>query len=294
MTNTAFILFKKAADRLFTEDGVKYSDKDPKVAAWMLDTLEVARETGKEDLRDKCAAGLMCRYWSVFTKEKTGVEDDYDTKISYGWEAIEYALKYKVWQNADRKVNADQAVKQCIHTIFLQHNYNANLDKSKANNFSASLDEEVGELFGGEGKATLGDTIVDEGDLADREADESTDAVRSMIQLYINKKKLIEAIILDTIAFNDTQKTTKKVVESTDSEGNPKKYTQVYKEFWPFRAVQILSKLPSTYADYFGTTYTINPAEFDKALTAIRTASNQKLYKYLRSTLEDARCRVSY
>lgn len=289
--NSTFSIFKDQADFLFIEKGVKYSDRDPKVAAWMLDTMDSTQDS---HLRDLCAAGLMCRYWSVFTKEKVGFEEDYDTKISYGWEAIMYALKYKAWQDPVKKVNADQAVKQCIHTIFLQHNYNANLDKSRANYNSESLDIEMSDVFGGDSKVTLGDTLVDEDDLASHAQDEATESVRSMIQLYIDKKKLVEAIILDTIAFNETEKVTKKVVQHTDSEGITKKYTQVYKEFWPFKAVQILSKLPTTYADYFGNTYKVNPVEFDKALATVRAATNQKLYKYLNAALQDAKTVFSY
>lgn len=289
--NSTFALFKNQADRLFEEYQVEYADKDPKVAAWMLDTMDSTQDS---HLRDLCAAGLMCRYWSVFTKAKVGFEEDYDTKISYGWEAITYALKYKAWQDPVKKVNADQAIKQCIHTIFLQHNYNANLDKSRANYNSESLDIEMSDVFGGDSKVTLGDTLVDEDDLASRAQDEATESVRSLIQLYIDKKKLVEAIILDTIAFNETEKVTKKVVQQTDSEGTTKKYTQVYKEFWPFKAVQILSKLPTTYADYFGNTYNVNPIEFDKALATVRAATNQKLYKYLNAALQDARQVFSY
>lgn len=289
--NSTFALFKNQADQLFTEYQVKYSDKDPKVAAWMLDTLDTTQDS---HLRDLCAAGLMCRYWSVFTKEKVGFEEEYDTKISYGWEAIEYALKYKAWQNPEKKVNADQAVKQCIHTIFLQHNYDANLAKHKASYVSDSLDVEMSDIYGGDSKVTLGDTLVDEDDLASRAYDEGSEAARSIVQLYIDKKKLVEAIILDTIAFNETEKVTKKTVLVTDSEGKQVKQTQTYKEFWPFRAVQLLSKLPTSYSDYFGNTYNVNPVEFDKALATVRAATNQKLYRYLSKTLEDAKTVLTY
>lgn len=289
--NSTFALFKNQADQLFTEYQVKYSDKDPKVAAWMLDTLDTTQDS---HLRDLCAAGLMCRYWSVFTKEKVGFEEEYDTKISYGWEAIEYALKYKAWQNPEKKVNADQAVKQCIHTIFLQHNYDANLAKHKASYVSDSLDVEMSDIYGGDSRVTLGDTLVDEDDLASRAYDEGSEAARSIVQLYIDKKKLVEAIILDTIAFNETEKVTKKTVLVTDSEGKQVKQTQTYKEFWPFRAVQLLSKLPTSYSDYFGNTYNVNPVEFDKALATVRAATNQKLYRYLSKTLEDAKTVLTY
>jgi hypothetical protein len=287
MTNTAFNLFKHHADQLLKEYGVKYSDKDPKVAAWMLDTMD---ETNDSHLKDLCAAGLMCRYWSVFTTKKCGVEVDYDMKVSYGFQGIQLALEYKAWKNPDKNVNADQAVKQCIHTVFLRENYLLNLDKAKANNFTTSMDEEVkGSSVGENTSTTLGDTIPDEEDLDYQATTEAEDVAINLVQAYINKKKLVEAIILDTIAFNDLNKETKEVVKYTDIEGETKKYTHTYKEFWPFRCVQLLSQLPETYASYFGEKYRFNPAEFDKALSAIRGATNQKLYKYLRATLADAR-----
>lgn len=289
--NSTFQIFKAQADQLFVEYQVKYSDKDPQVAAWMLDTMD---STQDQHLRDLCAAGLMCRYWSVFTKAKVGFEEEYDTKISYGWEAIEYALKYKAWQNPEKKVNADQAVKQCIHTIFLQHNYNANLDKSKANYDHDSLDVEMADIYGGDSKMTLGDTIVDEDELELKAQYEGSEAARSMVQLYIDKKKLVEAIILDTIAFNETDRVKKETTYTVDENGKKKKLTQTYKEFWPFKCVQILSKLPTSYADYFGNTYNVNPAELDKALASVRAATNQKLYKYLDRTLADAKSVFTY
>lgn len=289
--NSTFQIFKAQADQLFVEYQVKYSDKDPQVAAWMLDTMD---STQDQHLRDLCAAGLMCRYWSVFTKAKVGFEEEYDTKISYGWEAIEYALKYKAWQNPEKKVNADQAVKQCIHTIFLQHNYNANLDKSKANYDHDSLDVEMSDIYGGDSKMTLGDTIVDEDELDLKAQYEGSEAAKAMVQLYIDKKKLVEAIILDTIAFNETERVKKETTYTVDENGKKKKLTQTYKEFWPFKAVQILSKLPTSYADYFGNTYNVNPAELDKALASVRAATNQKLYKYLDRTLADAKSVFTY
>lgn len=286
MTNPALHMFKQQAELLYKEYGVKYSDKDPAVAAWMLDTMD---ETTDSHLKDLCAAGLMCRYWSVFTTKKCGVEVDYDMKVSYGFQGIQLALEYKAWQNPKKAVNADQAVKQCIHTVFLRENYLLNLDKAKANNFMISMDEEVNESFGGDGKVTLGEYLPDEEELDRQASFEADEAAISLVQSYINKKRLVEAIILDTIAFNDVNKETKKVISYTDTDGNPKKYTQVYKEFWPFRCVQILGQLPDTYATYFGKKYQFNPAEFDKAFAAIRGATNQKLYKYLDRTLVDAR-----
>jgi hypothetical protein len=294
MAGMIFDSYKQEAHRLLVEDGINYSDKNPKTAALLFNTLLKATEDNNEDLRSKCAAGLMLRYWSVFTTKNVGVGVDYDTKISYGWEGLMYAMKYKVWQDPTRGVNADQAAKKAIHTIFLQHNYLANLDKSKVNNFCSSIDEEVNESSSSDTKPSLRDTLADEADLASRHEAEDADNVRSMIQLYIDKKKLVEAIILDTIAFNDVEKVTKQTVKVPMESGATQKYTTAYREFWPFKCVQLLSKLPEDYAAYFGENYTFNPIEFNKALETVRAANNQKLYRYLRAALADAKTSFTY
>jgi hypothetical protein len=115
-----------------------------------------------------------------------------------------------------------------------------------------------------------------------------------MVQLYIDKKKLVEAIILDTIAFNETERVKKETTYTFDENGKKHRHTKTYREFWPFKAVQILSKLPTSYADYFGNTYNVNPIELDKALESVRAATNQKLYKYLDRTLADAKTVFTY
>jgi CRISPR/Cas system-associated protein Cas5 (RAMP superfamily) len=153
-----------------------------------------------------------------------------------------------------------------------------------------SLDAEFDE----DGESTLLDTIVDEDAEAARENQEGAEAAYALVQSCIDKKKLIEAIILDTIAFNETERVKKETTYTFDEDGKKHKYTKTYTEFWPFKAVQILSKLPTSYADYFGNTYNVNPAELDKALESVRAATNQKLYKYLDRTLADAKTVFTY
>ena len=116
---------------------------------------------------------------------------------------------------------------------------------------------------------------------------------KDLIEYYKNKNVLEVVRILENMSvidiFNEVEKVTKKVVEGLDPDGKPRKFTQTYKEFWPYRCVQILSKLPVDFAQDFGQKYSFNPVELDKALTAIRSATNQKLYRYLSKTLEDAK-----
>lgn len=288
MLQTAFNEFKVWAKILKDEEGINYEAKGRDVIQIMADGYCLAKDTGDERRKNMYIAGLMLRFWYVISKLKVrspiqGL--DYIDFMGWLYEAIEYACKYRAWQKPEKKTNAQQAINKCIETIRVQKYYDLNLQKNRANINTYSLDAELDS----DGKTTLLDTLVDEGTCASTAATEDTESVHHLIQMYINKKKLVEAIILDTIAFNDTQKTTKKTIKGVDAEGNTYKYTQHSSEFWPFRCVQILSNLPENYAEYFHKNYSVPTVELEAALNAIRTANNQKLYRFLSKTLTTAR-----
>jgi hypothetical protein len=114
----------------------------------------------------------------------------------------------------------------------------------------------------------------------------------SLVQSYINRNKIVEAIIIDNIAFNDVQRHFKKSIKTTDCNGETHRYTEHSSEFWPYKLVQIVSKLPATYKTSFMTRYRISEKKLTAVLEIIDRANNQKLYKYLRSVL--AELKVSY
>ena len=280
----AFILFKKQAQALLKEDGVNYAAKGIEVVELMANRYLEALEKNDQKAMNKYISGLMLRFWNSIAGEK-----DQDEAISQLYRALDYAFKYRAWQDPSKNISAQQAIKQCIKTIKRQDNYDNNLDKHKTNFNHTSLDIPMNDTDSTSAQSTVGDLVMDEADLEYRERSTAELAAIEMVQRYINNKKLVEAIILDTIAFNEVEKVTKKVVDGQDPDGKPRKFTQTYKEFWPYKCVQILSKLPADFAKDFGQKYSFNPVELDKALTAIRSATNQKLYRYLSKTLEDAK-----
>ena len=291
--NLAFEQFKAAAKRLKTEENVDYAEKGRDVIQLMLDRYCLAKDTNDEHRKNLYISGLMLRFWYVISKLQArspipGLE--YNDFMDWLYEAIEYACKYRAWQDPTKKVNAQQAINQCIETIRVQKYYDLNLQKNKVNQMTFSLDAE----FDDDGESTLLDTLVDEDYETAREHQEGAEAAYALVQSCIDKKKLIEAIILDTIAFNDVQKVHKKVVKGVDFEGNPTKYTQTSSEFWPFRCVQILSNLPIDYASYFKQHYQVVEPELEAAISAIRAANNQKLYRYLDKTLKGARTMMQF
>ena len=98
--------------------------------------------------------------------------------------------------------------------------------------------------------------------------------------------------MIDNIAFNDVQRYYKKTIKTTNLDGEPIRYVEYSSEFWPYRLIQIVSKLPATYKKSFMKRYDISEEKLSAVLDVIDRANNQKLYKYLRNCLSELR--VSY
>lgn len=250
-----------------------------------------AVDSNNETLKNIYISALILRFWYTIDKmyKANTVAPCLEYEDFFWWlyEAIEYACKYRGWQDPDKKLNAQQCINKCIDTIKLQKYYDLRLDKRKVVNHCCSMDTPLG----GEGDDT-GKTI---GDMLEAESyvdDHSSDDVVMLVQKYINSNKIIEAILIDNIAFNDVQKHFKKTIKTQTSEGVPIKHVEYSSEFWPYRLVQIVSKLPTTYKSYFMAHYKISEEKLTAILDIINRANNQKIYRYLDKLL--AELRVSY
>lgn len=245
-----------------------------------------AVDTGNERLKDVYISALILRFWYTIDKmyraNTVAPSLEYEDFFWWLYEAIEYACKYRGWQDPTKKLNAQQCINKCIDTIKLQKYYNLRLDKNKTVNYCTSMDAPVCGDDDDTAK-TLGDTFESE-DVID---DHSTDAVMTLVQSYINRNKIIEAIIIDNIAFNDVQKHFKKTIKTTDANGETYRYTEHSSEFWPYKLVQIVTKLPETYKVSFMKRYSISEAKLDACFEVIEKANNQKIYKYLYKTLDE-------
>ena len=250
-----------------------------------------AIDTNNEQLKNVYISALILRFWYTIDKmyKSNTVAPCLEYEDFFWWlyEAIEYACKYRGWRDTSKKLNAQQCINKCIDTIKLQKYYNLRLDKNKTVNYCCSMDAPiVGD--GDDAEKTLGDMLEDEEDYYDY----SNEAVISLVQSYINRNKIIEAILLDNIAFNDVQKRHKKVVKTTNYEGETIRYTEHSSEFWPYKLVKIVSKLPETYKSTFMERYSVSDEKLTTVLDSLDKVNNQKLYKYLKCTLDELR--VSY
>ena len=149
------------ANILKEEDGVVYSASGRDVIQVMLDKYCEAKDNNDERNKNKYIAGLMLRFWYVISKlkERSPIQGlDYTDFYAWLYEAIEYACKYRAWQDPTKKINAQQAINQCIETIRSQHYYDLNLQKNKANINTYSLESPLDDDY----KTTLLDTLADE------------------------------------------------------------------------------------------------------------------------------------
>lgn len=293
MASTTFNNFKHYATMLESELGIRYDAKPAKeTIRIMLDGYCKAIDEDDEYLKNLYISGLILRHWDKVKKlAETCPNIDLKGDEFYEWvyEAIVYACKYRKWQK-DSSVNAQQCINQCIVTIRSQHYYSdCNRDKNKANYNTVSMSTPVGDKSDNGVQKTLEDIIADKG--SDDESRKVADEVeaRQLVQKCINKSKLVEAIILDIIAFGDTNKVVKHTKTRVDENGESHKYTSTTRTFWKFKAVQLLSTLPDNFTEYFLDNYKVNSNALTEAVDLLKRANNSKLYRELESSLNYAK-----
>ena len=242
-----------------------------------------AVDNGNDSLKDIYISALILRFWYTIDKMYTSntVAPSLEHEDFFWWlyEAIEYACKYRGWRDTTKKLNAQQCINKCIDTIKLQKYYNLRLDKNKTVNFTVSLDAPIG----GEGddKAkTVGDMLEAE----EHWDDHSRDDVILLVQNYINRDKIIEAILIDNIAFNDVQRYHKKTVKTETG-----KYTEISSEFWAFKLVKLINELSAEYRHNFLVKYRISEDKLDAVLAYLDKVNNQRIYRILDRTLSELR-----
>ena len=248
-----------------------------------MDNLCAAIDADDELMKNAWFSSVLLNYKPMAVKlyKQHGgpLKLDLSDIISWFTGAIMQAAENRSWQKKEKNCNAGTVITQIVNTRYLAAAYyESNLAIHKANFATVSLDAPL--------DADSDDTRMDL--LASdypTPAEHYSDA-NCIIQELIDNNKIIEAIIAETIAFNDCIKVSSKTVKETDSEGNVKKYKRISSEFWPYRVVQILSNLPANYEEYFTDRYNIDETKLKVGLERIRTSPNPKLYKFLESTKE--------
>lgn len=244
-----------------------------------------AMDTGNETQKNIYISALILRFWYQIPRlysELQILKKDHADCLGGITDAILQACEpdNRKWQTTN--VSAEQVINQIISTRFKAAAfYESNLPKNQGRHLECSLDAPID---GDEEGNTLADIIESDSEVID----EGTLAAVQIIQHYINNNKVIEAIIFDTIAFNDVMKHSKRVVKTETC-----KYTEHSSQFWPYKLMQYLSALPANYEQYFMSKYVISGAKLHECVAAINAAPNQKLYRWVRKALANARAEIA-
>ena len=244
-----------------------------------------AVDSNNEVLKDIYISALVLRFWHKIDKmyRANTVAPCLEHEDFFWWlyEAIEYACKYRGWRDTtkEKPLNAQQCINKCIDTIKLQKYYNLRLDKNKTVNFTVSMDAPISG-DGDDNTKTVGDMLESEETWDDHSADD----VMLLVQSYINRDKVVEAILIDNIAFNDVQRYYKQTIKTETG-----KYTEVSSEFWAYKLVKIINELSSDYRQDFLGKYRISEEKLDSVLTYLDKVNNQRIYKMLDRTLSELR-----
>lgn len=254
-----------------------------------------AADANDEAGKNKFMAVLMVKFWREIGKMQRKCKavtlleyGDYFSKLFY---CIDTAMGYRAWRDETKHTNAQA----CINSTIASRGaaeilYQSNLQMNKANINTASLDTPING-DSDDKETTLADTIA----AGDEPGFSKVDGV---IQMYVDENKLVEAIVIDTIANNDTLKITSESTTYTCLEKNIKtgemeeveyKGKMNYSEFWRYRTAQLLMNLPDNYEKLFAARFKVAAEALSAAVNAFRTAKNQKVYKYLDNTIAGMR-----
>lgn len=280
-----FLMCRSYAKLLEYETGINYETANINILA---DGYCKAIDEGNEENKNRYFSALMLRFWYQISKiqaKSPNIKADYDEFAAWLQEAINYACKYRAWQNPEKHCNAQQAINQCINTIRLQHYYDMNLAKNKINQMTTSLDQALDD----NGKTTLGDLCSDPDALNCVDRSATDEKVYNIVKGYLNNNKVVEGIILNTIAFEDCEREVKTVKNIIDDEGKTKKIVSTKSEFFQRKCVNVLTHLPETFVDNFSKTYNVNAEKVKSAYITLTTSNNAKVSRMIKKTLEDAR-----
>ena len=162
--------------------------------------------------------------------------------------------------------------------------YDSNRDTKRANVNALSMDAPIDDS---DGRTTFAETIADEGSGIEQTKERL--AIEGFVQHYIDDNKIIEAIIFDTIAFDDCFRDSKSVKTAETEEGETVKYVVRSSEFKKTECKRCLSSLPEDYDKYFFARYSVDKGALEASLKTLRASNDQKLSRFIVKTLADAK-----
>lgn len=195
--------------------------------------------------------------------------EDFASWIS---ESLDVAFKYRRWRDPANELSKDpngpeKVINQCITSTAQRWYSHFNKNKRKINyNHDVYSLEESYEIYGDGADAYMQHSETVDG----------PGASYDIVQFYLNKGKIIDALIIDGLAHYDTY------TPSMTSGNTQAKFSKRF-------LVKHLSGLDSEYLDYFKTTYHVDAVQLQEVVKELGTSSNSKLYNYIKKTISNMR-----
>ena len=258
----------------------------------------------KDELkRNQYYSALMLRYWYKIFKYKESCKSTRLEDIDYiDWlsDALDIAFQYRDWQNPDKPIfkdpkAVDKIINRCCFSVRGLYYQEFNKDKRKINYLTTSVEDQK-EKFGNVSESNIGTY------------DNNVNIINSVIDIYVKENKLLEAIIVDNISYQDSYKEERitfytyetplkanKTKEEDEEEELVK--TKNYKYNYSFdkrKLVKNLLHLNDTYFSYFKNNYLYdyNLQKLEEIKIFLKSINSSKLYIIVDSVLQDLKNRV--
>lgn len=258
---------------------------------------ELEQTPYNKSMKEHYFSALMCKYSYMITymySKRQSVLKRLDIEDYHDWvvESLLVGLKYRRWRDPKFKDlynnpnGAEVVFNRCFYSIEKKYYKYYNQDCRKLGFIALSLEDEIdsskNENNEDSGKIHLKDTI-DEYNVTN----EAPSICRDIVQYYLNKGKILEALIVDGIGYQSVFKKTKyNIVEEIDGK---KTGVSRKEEFSPKELVNHLVNLDSYFMNYFNKTYSVNRDALANCIEKIETTKRNKLYSIIDNTLVEVK-----
>lgn len=250
-------------------------------------------------------SALMVRYWHMVVyawKKSEGLRVDIEDIAMWIYDAIAKAAEYRSWQDVTKYISqdpkgAEKVINQCITSVCINNRKLLKRNERKINHLTYSLNAL---LPGSDTKSPS--TTLTYLDVISGEPD-AYSTCDGIVQRYIDKGKVISAIILDNIMYFDSVIDTYYTTPGlkTNSEGVlvPVKEHHTEKKFSQSKLIETLKSMnKDKYTEYFKDVYMVDDTELSGAIdtilsmkkTALRARIHGLLTRMKRSPLEVNLC----
>ncbi len=219
--------------------------------------------------REQYYSALMLRYWFKvydFDKKSEFARLELEDFVSWLSESLDIGLKYRRWRDPSNPLSKDpnapdKVFNRCFFSTRRRWYAHFNKNKRKINYMADSIDRAV-------------DTFDDAADIVIQNTEDIgvQDAGVSVVESFLRSGKIVQALIIDAIAHQDTFNYN---VTKSDY------------RFSPSKVIKHLNTIDSGYINYFNSTYGVDKEELARIASKLSKSSKKELKSYIERTFKN-------